>query len=43
MGAALDLSDLPAGYGFQLELKITDTTGNPSKPVLDKLELSFKP
>jgi hypothetical protein len=40
--AALDLSDLPAGYGFQVELKITDTTGNDSKPILDKIELSFK-
>jgi len=39
--AALDLSKLPAGYGFQIELKTTDTTENKVKPVLDKLALSF--
>ena len=39
--AALDLSKLPAGYGFQIELKTTDTTENASKPILDKVELSF--
>ena len=39
--AALDLSKLPAGYGFQIELKTTDTTENDSKPILDKLALSF--
>lgn len=39
--AALDLSKLPAGYGFQIELKTTDTTENASRPILDKLELSF--
>ena len=39
--AALDLSKLPAGYGFQIELKTTDTTENGSKPILDKLALSF--
>jgi hypothetical protein len=39
--AALDLSKLPAGYGFQIELKTTDTTENKVKPILDKVELSF--
>ena len=39
--ATLDLSKLPAGYGFQIELKITDTTENAAKPILDKVELSF--
>jgi hypothetical protein len=39
--AALDLSKLPAGYGFQIELKTTDTTENKVKPILDKLALSF--
>lgn len=34
--ATLDLSKLPAGYGFQIELKTTDTTENDSKPILDK-------
>jgi hypothetical protein len=40
--AQLDMSDLPAGFGFQVDLKITDTTENDSKPILDKIELSFK-
>ena len=39
--AKLDLSSLPAGYGFQFEVKITDTTDNPSKPILDRVSLSF--
>ena len=39
--AALDLSKLPAGYGFQIELKTTDTTENKVKPILDKLALTF--
>jgi len=41
MPAAMDLSDLPEGYGFQFELKTTDTTENESRPVLDKVVLSF--
>jgi len=40
--AALELGGLPAGYGFQVEVKLTDTTENESKPVLDKITLSFK-
>jgi hypothetical protein len=39
--AALDLSKLPAGYGFQIELKTTNTTENAAKPILDKLALTF--
>ena len=39
--ASLDLSTLPEGYGFQYEIKITDTTENPSKPVLDKVTLTL--
>jgi hypothetical protein len=39
--AALDLSKLPAGYGFQIELKTTTTTENAAKPILDKVDLSF--
>ena len=39
--AKLDLSSLPEGYGFQFELKVTDTTENASKPILDKVVLSF--
>ena len=39
---AADLSDLPAGHGFQIELKLTDTTANKSKPMIESLSLSFK-
>lgn len=38
--AAMDLSGLPQGYGFQFEVKMTDTTANKSKPMLDKVVLS---
>ena len=41
--AALDLSQLPAGYGFQYEVKLTDTTENRSKPILDKITLELAP
>jgi hypothetical protein len=39
--ASMDLSMLPAGYGFCFELKLQDTTDNPSKPMLDSIEISF--
>ena len=39
--AALDLADLPEGFGFQIELKIDDSTENKSKPIIDSLHLSF--
>lgn len=39
--ADFDLSSLPSGYGFQFEMKIKDTTENKSKPMLDKVTLSF--
>ncbi|MCH6259009.1 hypothetical protein MLD52_20805 [Puniceicoccaceae bacterium K14] len=39
--AELDVSELPKGYGFQFELKLTDTTDNKSKPLIDKVTLSF--
>lgn len=39
--AAMDLSKLPAGYGFQVQLRLTDTTENKSKPIIDGLTLSF--
>ena len=41
--ASLDLKSLPAGYGFQFEVKLTDTTENKSKPILESIELSFQP
>ncbi len=40
--AQLDISKLPAGHGFQFELKLADTTENDSKPILDKVTLSFE-
>jgi len=40
--AELDLSNLPAGFGFQVELKITDTTENDSKPLIEGMSLSFE-
>ena len=39
--AKLDLSGLPAGFGFQYEVKLTDSTKNESKPVIDSIELKF--
>ncbi len=39
--AALDLTTLPAGYGFQIEMRLTDSTENKSKPIIDKLLMSF--
>lgn len=39
--AQLDLSGLPKGFGFQFELRLTDSTQNESKPILDKVVLSF--
>ena len=39
--AALDLSDLPEGFGFQIELRVDDSTDNKSKPMLESLELHF--
>ncbi|MDA3924461.1 MAG: hypothetical protein PF904_07170 [Kiritimatiellae bacterium] len=40
--ASMDLSGLPAGYGFCFELRIEDATANKSKPMLDSVEISFK-
>ena len=39
--AEIDLSSLPEGYGFQVEVKMKDTTENKSKPILDALQLLF--
>lgn len=39
--AKADLSDLPTGTGFGFELRITDTTKNKSKPMLDRVKLAF--
>ncbi|WP_145223153.1 hypothetical protein [Planctomycetes bacterium TBK1r] len=40
--ARLDLSELPAGYGFQFEVKIKDSTENQSKPILDRVTFAFQ-
>ncbi|MBK1829410.1 hypothetical protein JIN77_01620 [Verrucomicrobiaceae bacterium R5-34] len=40
--AQLDLSKLPDAYGFQYEIRLTDTTENESKPILDKVSISFE-
>jgi hypothetical protein len=40
--ASIDLSDLPAGFGYQFEFKMTDTTANKSKPIMDKVTVKFK-
>ena len=40
--AAIDLTGLPAGYAFHADLKISDTTENKSKPIIESLRLSFK-
>ena len=39
--AMIDLSNLPAGFGFQFELRLTDTTTNASKPLIESLEVTF--
>ena len=39
--ASMDLSGLPEGYGFQFEVKLSDTTENESKPILDRVEMTF--
>lgn len=39
--AEIDLSKVPDGYAFQIKLRITDTTENKSKPILDSITLEF--
>ncbi|PXA03211.1 hypothetical protein DDZ13_13390 [Coraliomargarita sinensis] len=40
--AALDLSQLPEGYGFCFEFKVTDTTENNASPLIEKVRFSFE-
>ena len=40
--AKMDLSNLPKGYGFKFEVKMTDSTENESKPLLEKIMLTFE-
>lgn len=39
--AKIDLAHLPAGHGFGFELRLTDTTRNKSRPMLERLTLEF--
>ncbi len=41
--AELDLSSLPKGYGFKFEFRVKDQTTNTSIPIIDYVEISFKP
>lgn len=40
--ATLDASHLPEGYGFQVEIRVTDSTENKSKPMISGLHLGFE-
>ncbi len=40
--AKLDLTTLPDGFGFQVELRLTDSTKNKSKPIIERMTLSFE-
>lgn len=40
--ASIDLSTLPAGYGFCFELRIEDTTANKSAPTIDRVDIRFQ-
>ncbi|MFD2277315.1 hypothetical protein ACFSQZ_12610 [Rubritalea spongiae] len=40
--AQLDLSGLPEGFAFQVELRLEDTTENESVPIIDKIEVAFE-
>lgn len=40
--ARLDLAGLSAGFGFQFELRLTDTTENTSKPIVDGVSMTPK-
>ena len=39
--AQLDLTKLSSGYGFGFEMRMTDTTKNKSKPMVDRVTLTF--
>ena len=40
--ARMDLSKLPAGQGFAFKLRLTDTTENKSKPMIERMTMSFE-
>ncbi|MFT5241184.1 MAG: hypothetical protein ACI9OU_002681 [Candidatus Promineifilaceae bacterium] len=39
--AAIDLSALPAGFGFCFDIRTKDATDNTSKPILDSVNITF--
>ncbi|MEP4078012.1 Ig-like domain-containing protein [Haloferula sp.] len=41
--AEIDMSSLPAGYGFQFELQLDDTIVPGSTPIMDQVKMSFSP
>ena len=40
--ASIDLSVLPAGYGFAFEFKTRDATENKAKPIMRRVSMSFE-
>jgi hypothetical protein len=40
--AEMDLAELPAAEGVGFELRVKDTTSNPSMPILDSVRISFR-
>jgi len=40
--AQLELSSLPEAYGFQVEFKVSDSTENESKPIIDKMIVNIE-
>ena len=41
--AAIDMSGLSAGLGFQFELRLDDNVVSGSTPIMDRVEMSFNP
>lgn len=39
--ACLDLTDLPAGFGFCFEFRTEDKTENKSMPIMDRVSMAF--
>lgn len=40
--AMIDLSELPVGYAFQFEIKVSDNMENDVKPIIDKVFVTFE-
>ncbi|MBC8280038.1 MAG: hypothetical protein H8E48_04555 [Chloroflexi bacterium] len=40
--ASIDVSELPAGFGFCFDLRAEDATKNKSKPILDSVHMAFE-